>query len=130
MSIFQFVNMLATDKYAAFKKATVEQYKDMMEAVDVANCPCSFFKNLDTNEPGYLRVEEEEEWVGAAQKVCLWPKLHADIEEISVKGTYRGVPMGLLVEDPNRTRAGNSQRNENLQLHVSDIIEVLIFELV
>ena len=40
------------------------------------------------------------------------------------EGTYRGVPMGLLVEDTNRTRGGHSQQLQNLLLDKEGIIQV------
>ena len=42
------------------------------------------------------------------------------------EGTYRGVPMGLLVEDTYRTRGGYSQQLQNLLLDKEDIIQVEI----
>ena len=40
------------------------------------------------------------------------------------EGTYRGVPMGQLVEDTNRTRGGHSQQLQNLLLDKEGIIQV------
>ena len=91
-----------------------------MESIRIAYCPCSLFRDLESS---YQTVMEED-WKGVVQDICLWPSLHADIEELMVEGTYRGVPMGQLVEDPNRTRAGHTQQIRNLQLDREDVLVV------
>jgi hypothetical protein len=116
----QIVNILPTVKYRKFKSSTVDKYKVMQETVRIADCPCSLFRDLENS---YEKVEREEER-GVVEEVCLWPSLHADIEELMVRGTYRTVPMGQLVEDTNRTREGNSQRLENNLLDREEIQEV------
>ena len=92
----------------------------MLEALKISNCPCSLFRDL---EASYARIEEGD-FLGITEAICLWPSLHSDLEEVMVRGTYRGVPMGQLLEDTNRTRAGSLQRRTNIQLDIEDIQEV------
>jgi hypothetical protein len=120
IKILQMVNILPTTKYAMFKSATVDKYKEMEKAVRIEDCPCSMFRDLENS---YEKVEKEE-WAGIVEEICLWPSLHADVEDVMVRGTYRTVPMGQLLEDTNRTRDGNSQRIENSQLNREEIQEV------
>lgn len=55
---------------------------------------------------------EEVSWEEAGgdkkllEDLCLWPKLHAALRELKLKGSVSGVAMGQLVPDPLKTRAG------------------------
>ena len=108
IKLLQTVNILPTIKYENFKKATVDTYKKMLMTVDIEKCSC-------TNE-GEVGNEN----------ICNWPNLHTDVKELMDEGTYRGVPMGHLVADTNRTREGHSQQLQNLLLDKEDIIQVEI----
>jgi hypothetical protein len=82
----------------------------MLVTVDIKKCSCT----------------KEGEVDGSNNDICNWPNLHVDIKELMDKGTYRSVPMGQLVEDTNRTRAGNSQQLQNFLLDKEGIIQVEI----
>ena len=92
------------------RKATVDMYKKMLTTLDIEKCSCA---------------NEGEVGVGSSNdNLCNWPNLHTDIKELVDKGTYRGVPMGHLVADTNRTREGHSQQLQNFLLD-KDIVKVL-----
>ena len=85
-------------------------YKKMLTTLDIEKCSCA---------------NEGEVGVGSSNdNLCNWPNLHTDIKELMDKGTYRGVPMGHLVADTNRTREGHSQQLQNFLLD-KDIVKVL-----
>ena len=77
-------------------------YPKMLDTVDFNNCPCS---------------------PCLAETACWWPTYHTDIREVMSKGEYRKIPMGQLVQDPSRTRAGREQAGEVLLLDRSKIIQ-------
>ena len=109
IQILQTVNILPNAKYQNFKRVTVDTYKKMLDTVDIEKCCCTKEGEVDGNNDG---------------DICNWPNLHTDIKELVERGTYRGVPMGQLVEDTNRTRGGHSQQLQNLLLDKEDIIQV------
>ena len=121
------VNILPFERYDQFQ-AVMANYPAMLSAVDIHSCPCSLFMDLSCGVDGnqaksYLLVEEDEE-KGLARSVCLWPVYHSDIREVMSRGEYRGIPMGQLVEDPTRTRAGQEVAAENMLLDREGIIRI------
>ena len=67
----------------------------MADTVDPKDCPCAL--NVDSVK-------------------CLWPLLHKDLREISVKSTFRGVTIGNLMSNELSTRAGQRRAQQNLLL--------------
>ena len=127
-NFFQTIDLLPTEKYNKFRQLTVECYLEMKKTIKMADCPCSIFRCRESNQGEVQEDDADEEELKKA--ICMWPFLHADEEELLEKGTYRGVPMGTLVEDTFRTRHGTSQRARNLELNLDDILEVeIIFSL-
>ena len=115
--ILQIVNILPFEKFDRFEEA-LKTYKKMLSCVDIVDCPCAFYTDIDND---YDVPKEFEESV---KKVCYWPIYHNDIRELKKQGTYRGVPMGQLVPEPNRTRQGSQQVQQNLLLDLDAIVVV------
>ena len=117
------VNILPYERFDQFN-VLMANYPAMLSAVDIHNCPCSLFIDLSCHQTeSYVLVEEDKE-KGLARAVCLWPVYHSDIREVMSKGEYRGIPMGQLVEDPTRTRAGQEVAAGNMLLDREGIIRI------
>ena len=125
-NVFQFlqvVNILPYERFDQFQ-SLMANYPAMLSAVDIHNCPCSLFMDLSCPQTkSYVLVEEDEE-KGLARAVCLWPVYHSDVREVMSKGEYRGIPMGQLVEDPTRTRAGQEVAAGNMLLDREGIVRI------
>ena len=94
----------------------------MLSSIDIADCPCSMFRDLAT---GSYKIDYslDKDFEGMTELVCNWPVYHQDIAEVFDKGTFQGVTMGQKLPDSNRTRAGYKQHAFSLELKVEDIVK-------
>ena len=101
-------------RYDQFKEL-IEDYRDMIEHVDIRLCPCSTFRNN-------ISEKSKEE----AALVCSWPFFHNDIATLKETGKIVHVIQGKLVSDPLRdTRVGRRQRGAIKLLDDEKIIELV-----
>ena len=89
INILQKVNILPHTKYDQFMGKCVYILKSMCENIDHSDCLLH----------------------GA--KTCFWPKLHQDLDEMTSKGTMRGIPIGQMDKDGSKTRRGQKQTQLN-----------------
>ena len=101
VNILQTVSILPHTKFDLFVSTVVTAFAKMTDTVDPKFCSCS---------------------VQAGSKECLWPLLHKDLLEINTKASYRGVPVGQLVQEELSTRAGTKKTRENQLLDQDKII--------
>lgn len=100
--ILQVVNILPYERFDKFE-SLLSTYPKMLAAVDPSNCPCS---------PSCL-----------SEAFCWWPTYHTDMREVWGKGEYRQIPMGQLLPDSTKTRAGRREEAQNMLLDTSKIIQ-------
>ena len=120
VKLLQVIDILPFERYDQFVSLLAE-YPKMLETIQIDECPCSIFSDLP--DDSYKVEEELDDGKGIAEASCYWPTYHASVKEVLHSGTYRKMPMGQLVEDPNKTRQGTSQASQNLLLDHGDIID-------
>ena len=116
--LLQKVSTLPHCRYNQFKEC-LEDYKDMLEHVDIKLCPCSTYRNISDGDYSIQEEHKEE-----AALVCNWPYFHGDIATLKETGKIVHVVQGQLVADPLRdTRIGRSRRKATMLLDEDDIIK-------
>ena len=115
--VLQKVSCLPHSRYDQFKDL-VADYKDMIDNVDIKNCPCSTFRDIQAGDYSIATGSRED-----ARKVCSWPTFHTDIETLKETGKIVHVHQGQLVANPLKdTRVGRKNR---AAIRRDDIIEVV-----
>ena len=116
----QKVSTLPHCRYDQFKEL-IEDYRDMIEHVDISLCPCSTFRDV---QAGDFRIPDK--YKEEAALVCSWPFFHNDIATLKETGKIVHVIQGKLVSDPLRdTRVGRRQRDAIKLLNEDKIIEMV-----
>ena len=97
----QKVSALPHTRYDQFIEL-VEEYRDMLEHVDIKLCPCSTYRDISAGDYSIPEKHQEE-----AALVCSWPTFHKDVCTLQETGKIVHVIQGQLVADPLRdTRVG------------------------
>lgn len=111
------MNSLPFERFDLFNTVVLDKYRTMLASIEFIDCPCSLITDMDT-------FEVLEGWESTDSEVCHWPTFHHDVKEI-LRGSYRGVAMGVLVQEENnpRSRAGKMITMQNLRLDVQDIVD-------
>ena len=107
-------------RYDQFKDL-IEDYKEMIDHVDISLCPCSTFRDIQAGDYSIPAKSKEE-----AALVCSWPFFHNDIATLKETGKIVHVIQGKLVSDPLRdTRVGRRKRDAIKLLDEEKIIELV-----
>ena len=118
--LLQKVSTLPHCRYDQFMEC-LEDYKEMLENVDIKLCPCSTFRDITSGNYSIL-----EEYKDEAALVCSWPYFHGDISTLKVTGKILHVIQGQLVSDPLKdTRIGRKVRDATKLLNEDDIIKTV-----
>jgi hypothetical protein len=119
--VVQKVSTLPHCRYDQFKEL-IEDYRDMIEHVDIHLCPCSTFRDIQAGDYNIPDKNKEE-----AALVCSWPYFHNDVATLKETGKIVHVIQGKLVADPLRdTRVGRRQRDAIKLLDEDKIIEMVM----
>jgi hypothetical protein len=114
------VSTLPHCRYDQFKEL-MEDYRDMLEHVDINLCPCSTFRDIQASDYSISEKNKEE-----AALVCSWPFFHNDIATLKETGKIIHVIQGKLVADPLRdTRVGRKKKDAIKLMDEGKIIEVV-----
>ena len=114
----QKVSTLPHTRYDQFIEL-VEEYRDMLEHVDIKLCPCSTYRDISAGDYSIPEKHQEE-----AALVCSWPTFHKDVCTLQETGKIVHVIQGQLVADPLRdTRVGRKEKNNIKLLNKEDIID-------
>ena len=95
--ILQIINLLPHERYQMFQEQ-LGLFQRMLDNIDYKTCSCKAVVEGEGVEDGDQMAEK-----------CPWPTLHQDINEVLLKGKYRGCVLGQLVEDSACTRDGRRQ---------------------
>ena len=99
--LLQEVNILPFERLEKFD-SVLDSYRVMMDTLELEKCPCS---------------------PCLSQGCCLWPTYHTDLREVMSTGKYLHIPMGQLLPDSTRTRAGGDASAENSLVNVPKVVE-------
>ena len=122
IKILQTVDILPHTKMDSFHAAVIEVYEEMAETFDIAECPCSLFRDIP-NKKYSVDYSQDPSMRGTVGEVCLWPSYHADIADVRDHGTFMGAEMEKLAPATNNTRAGFFQRGQNQNLTKDVVIK-------
>ena len=112
--ILQLINLLPHERYQIFQEQ-MGVFQKMLDNQDFSSCSCKAV----TKEGG---VEDG----GQTAEKCPWPTLHQDINEVLLKGKYRGCVLGQLVADTTCTREGRRQEKVWLQESRESTVAVVL----
>ena len=111
--ILQKINILPQDKYDCFK-SYLDKFRAMLNSLQYDNCPCEILDLTD-------KVDKE-----LVEEVCLWPRLHQDIRAALEQGAYRGLNLGMVVEEAYRTRAGTRLNLDWLEVDLQEVVNKVL----
>ena len=98
--LLQEVNVLPFERLEKFD-SLLDSFRVMLATLELENCPCS---------------------PCLSQGFCLWPTYHTDLREVVSTGKYLHIPMGQLLPDSTRTRAGGDEAAANVLADVTKVV--------
>jgi hypothetical protein len=116
---FQVVNRMPFDRKDIFDEK-LQDFEEMKSSAEPADCPCS--KVFDYETAKFTEGMDEKQ----AAKVCKWRTLHGDVRETLQKSTYRGLPVGCLVEEGFKTRVGVDHNRRTKLLNIESVIKMVV----
>jgi hypothetical protein len=118
--LLQKVSTLPHTRYDQFKEL-VDDYKEMLEHVDIMTCPWSTYRDIEA-----VIYSIPEKFQDEAALVCSWPTFHSNIATLQDTGKIIHVIQGQLVADPLRdTRVGRRQKEAIRLLNKETIIRAV-----
>ncbi len=118
--LLQKVSCLPHSLYDQFKEL-LEDYKEMINHMDIWNCPCSTFRDIIA---GDYSIDSNRK--ADTMEVCSWPKFHTDIEMLKSNGKIMHVIQGQLVANPLKdTRIGRMRKDAAKLLIENEIIKAV-----
>ena len=101
--LLQEVNVLPFGRLEKFD-SLLDSFRVMLATLELENCPCS---------------------PCLSQGFCLWPTYHTDLREVVSTGKYLHIPMGQLLPDSTRTRAGGDEAAANVLADVTKVVSTI-----